>query len=62
METVVWLVKPERGSPRRWRRWDNNIKMNFRETGCEVVKWMQLAEDRDQWWAFANTVMNFRVS
>jgi hypothetical protein len=26
------------------------------------VDWIHLAKDRDQWWAFANTVMNLRGS
>jgi hypothetical protein len=25
------------------------------------VEWIQLAQDRDQWWAVVNTVMNLRV-
>jgi hypothetical protein len=25
------------------------------------VDWMQMAQDRDQWWALVNTVMNLRV-
>jgi hypothetical protein len=24
----------------------------------EVVDWMHLAQDRDQWWTLVNTVMN----
>jgi hypothetical protein len=27
----------------------------------EVVDWMHLAEDRDQWWALVNMVMNLHV-
>jgi hypothetical protein len=26
-----------------------------------IVDWVCLAEDWNEWWAFANTVMNFRV-
>jgi len=26
------------------------------------VDWIHLAQDRNQWWALANTVMNFRVA
>jgi hypothetical protein len=39
----------------------DNIKMDFRETGWDGVNWMELAQDRDQWRALVNTVMNLRV-
>jgi hypothetical protein len=38
------------------RRWMDNIKMDLGEIG-----WIDLAEDRDQWRALVNAVMNFRV-
>jgi hypothetical protein len=25
------------------------------------VDWIRLAQDRDQWWAVVNTVMNLRI-
>jgi hypothetical protein len=34
--------------------------MNLKETGCEDVNWIHLAQDRDQWWAVVNTAMNIR--
>jgi hypothetical protein len=43
------------------RRWEDNIRVDVRETGCENVNWMYLAQDRGQWWADVNTVMNPRV-
>jgi hypothetical protein len=33
----------------------------FREMKLEGVDWMHLAQDRDQWRAVVNTVMNLRV-
>jgi hypothetical protein len=33
----------------------------LREVGWKVVDWINLAQDRDQWWAFVNTVMNLWV-
>jgi hypothetical protein len=42
-------------------KWEDNIRMDLREIGWESVDWTYLAQDRDQWRAVANTVMNFRV-
>jgi hypothetical protein len=33
----------------------------IRKTGWEVVDWIHVAQDSDQWRAFANTVTNLRV-
>jgi thermostable 8-oxoguanine DNA glycosylase len=38
-----------------------NIKMHLKETGCEGVDWIYLAQDRDKLRALANTVIYFRV-
>jgi hypothetical protein len=38
------------------------LKMNRRELGCDIVEWIHLAEDRNQWRAHVNAVMNIRVS
>jgi hypothetical protein len=42
---------------------DGNIilELMLEKHGWEVVDWMHLAQDRDQWWAVVNTVMNIRV-
>jgi hypothetical protein len=47
------------GRPRH--SWEDNIKLDLREIGLDGVKWIQLAQDRVQWRAFVNTVMNLRV-
>jgi hypothetical protein len=47
------------GRPRR--RWEDNIKMASRKIGFGDVDWINLAQDRDRWWALVNTVMNLRV-
>jgi hypothetical protein len=38
--------------------WEDNIRMYLREIGWEVVDWIYLAQDRDQWRAPVNTVMS----
>jgi hypothetical protein len=35
--------------------------MDLREIGWDGVDWIELAQDRDQWRALVNTVMNRRV-
>jgi hypothetical protein len=47
------------GRPRR--RCVNNIRMDLREIGWDGVNWIDLAQDRDQWRALVNTVLNLRV-
>jgi hypothetical protein len=47
------------GRPRRW--WEDNIKMDLREIWIDGASWIQLAQDRVQWWASVNTVINLRV-
>jgi hypothetical protein len=39
-------------------RWEDNIKLDIREIGIDGTNWIQLAQDRVQWQAFVNTVMN----
>jgi hypothetical protein len=43
------------------RRWMDNTKMNLREIGRDGMDWIDLTQDRDQWRALVNTVMNLRV-
>ena len=51
--------KRQLGRPRR--RWEDNIKMDLQEVGCGGMDWIELAQDRDRWWALVSTVMNLRV-
>ena len=59
----VLVEKPEgkRALGRPRRRWEYNNKMNLQEVGRGCGDWMELARDRDRWWALVSTVMNFRV-
>jgi hypothetical protein len=64
MCTTFWLEnlsgrKRSLGRPRR--RWEDNIRMDIREVEWEGVDWMHLVQDRDQWRAVVNMVMNLRV-
>jgi hypothetical protein len=39
----------------------DNIEMELREIGWGGTGWIDLAQDRDQWGALVNTVMNLTV-
>jgi hypothetical protein len=47
------------GIPRH--RWEDNIRIDLREVGCEGVNWINVAQDRDQWRAVVNKVRDVRV-
>jgi hypothetical protein len=59
----VFVGRPEGkrplGTPRR--RWEDNIKLDLREIVIDGANWIQLVQDRVQWRAFVNTIMNLRV-
>jgi hypothetical protein len=59
----VLVGKPEgeRSLGRPERRWEDNIKMDFQEVGGGRGDSMELAQDRDRWWALVGTVRDFRV-
>ena len=59
----ILVGKPEGKRPlgRPRRRWEDYIKMDLREVGCDPGEWIDLAEDRDQLRAYVRAAMNLRV-
>jgi hypothetical protein len=59
----ILVGKPEGKIPlgRPRRRWVDNIKMDLREIGWDGMDWIDLTQNRDQWRALVNTIMNLRV-
>jgi hypothetical protein len=55
--------RPEGKRPleRPRHRWEDNIKMDLSAIGIDGPNWIELAQDRVQWRACVNTVMNLRV-
>ena len=39
----------------------DNIKMDLQEVGGSCGDWMELAQDRDRWWALVGMVRNLWV-
>jgi ribosome biogenesis protein Nip4 len=59
----ILVGRPEGRRPltRPRHRWEDNIKMDFRDRGFGDVDWFHLAQDRDRWRAVVNTVMSLRT-
>jgi hypothetical protein len=59
----VLVGRPEGKRPlgRPRRRWEDNIKLELREIGIDWANLIQLAQNRVQWWASVDMVMNLRV-
>jgi hypothetical protein len=59
----ILVGKPEGKRPlgRPRHRWEDIIRMDRSKIRWEDVNWMHLAQDRDQWQAVVNTVMNLQV-
>jgi hypothetical protein len=59
----ILVGKSERKRPlgKSKRRWKDNVRMDLREIGWGGVDWIDLAQDKNQWKALVNTVINLRV-
>jgi len=42
-------------------RWKDNMSMDLREIVWDGEDWMHVSQDRDQWWALLNVIMNLQV-
>jgi hypothetical protein len=58
---LVGMPEGKRPLGRPRRRLVDNIKMALRKMGWGGMDWIDLAQNRDQWRALVNTVMNLRV-
>jgi hypothetical protein len=59
----VLVGRPEGKRPlgRPRHRWEDNIKLDFREIGIYGSNWIRLAQDMTQCRDFVNTVVNLRI-
>jgi hypothetical protein len=59
---LVGKLEGKRPVGRSGRRWVDSIKIGLREIRWDGMDWIDLAQNRGQWRALVNTVMNLRVS
>jgi hypothetical protein len=55
------LVEGNRPLGRPGRKWEDNIKIEVRVIGWSGMDWIHLAQDKDQWRALVNMVINLQV-
>jgi hypothetical protein len=58
---LVRRTEVKRPLRRPKRRWEDNIKVNLRETGSDGANWIQLTQEGARWRAFVITVMNRQI-
>jgi len=58
---LVWKHEGKRPLGRPMHIWEYNIRMALREIEWEVVNWIHVAQDGDQWQALVNMAMNLWI-
>jgi hypothetical protein len=61
-KVLVGKTEGKRALGRPKRIWEDNIKMNLQEVGCEGMDWIGLDQDTDRWLALVNAVRNLLVT
>jgi hypothetical protein len=41
--------------------WENDVEMDLLQVVCGVMNWIDLAQDRDSWWALVTGEINLPV-
>ena len=59
----ILIGKPTGKRPigRHSRRWEGNIRMDFKEIGIKMRNWVDSAQDREYWRVLVNAALNFQV-
>jgi hypothetical protein len=62
IQNCDWKTEGKRPLGRPRHRWEDNIRMDLSEIGWRIEDWVLLTQDRDQWQALVNMVMNLWVT
>jgi len=60
-QTKPWTWTDTLVRPRKRKRDMIILRWIFRKWDLEGVYWIELAQDRDRWWALVSAVMNLQV-
>jgi hypothetical protein len=53
-----WRTVDKRPLGRPWHTLEGNIKMDLQDVVCGVMDYINVAKDKDRWWALVNVVMS----
>ena len=56
---LVWKPEGKRPLGRNSHRYEDNITMDLQKVGCGSMGRIELAMERDMWWALVNAVQKF---
>jgi hypothetical protein len=62
MQNCCHKTEGKRSLRKRRCKWEDNIKMGFKEIVWEVVEWIDVTKERNQLLIHVNKVMKFRVA
>jgi hypothetical protein len=59
-KVLVGKSEGKRPLGRLRRRWEDNIKVDLQEVGCEGMDWIDVVQNRDRWQALVKAIMKIR--
>lgn len=57
----VGIPERQRKIGTSWHRWKDNIQPDIPEIKCQPLDGINLAYDKDKWWAVVQAVMNILI-
>jgi hypothetical protein len=60
-KVYVGETEGKRSLGRLRRRWEDGLKIDFRQTGWDSMEWIHLAQDSDWWLVLVNIVRKLRT-
>jgi hypothetical protein len=58
---LIWKPEGKIQLGRLKHEWEVSIKMDLRKIELMGMDWIQLAQDREEWWSLVKTVMNILI-
>ena len=60
-DELGWKTERKESFKRTVHGWQDNIKLDLKDTEWEAMEWIDLAQDREKWRVLLNTATKFRL-